>query len=143
MFWCFQDGWPLVNWGVVDYFNEKKLAYDYLQESMRDVQAICGEAENGQHPVVIVNDTLQPVQGNVTVKRVGETAPLLDTKFEVKANDKTNVGSIPQPKDSQMWELEWKLKDGREFKAHYLATQSKIRLSDYVGWMKQLGIRMP
>jgi len=110
---------------------------------MRDVQAICGEAENGQHPVVVVNDTLQPVQGSVTVTRAGEPAPLLDAKFTVDANGKANVGSIPEPKDSQMWQLEWKLQDGRDFKTHYLAAQSKVDLKDYKTWMKQLGISMP
>jgi hypothetical protein len=109
---------------------------------MRDVQGICGEAEKGEHPVIIVNDTLDPAQGSVTVTRVGETTPLLQRDFKVVANGKATVGSIPQPKEPEMWELEWKLQDGREFKSHYLASQSRIQLKDYVAWMKQLGIRM-
>ena len=142
--WSFHDGWPLISYGMVDYYNRKKLSYEYVQDSMRDVQAICGEVENGVHPVVIVNDTLQPVRGTVKVERVGEAAaPLLDTKFEVGANGKIKVGAIPKPKGSEMWQLEWKLENGLEFKTHYLATESKVSLKEYEGWMKQLGISIP
>ena len=141
--WSFHDGWPLISYGMVDYYNRKKLSYDYVQEAMRDVQAICGEAENGRHPVVIVNDTLKPVKGTVTVTRAGETAALLDAKFEVGANGKVKAGEIAEPKGSEMWQLAWKLEDGREFKTHYLATQGKVSLKDYEGWMKEAGIAMP
>ena len=123
-----QAGWPEFNFTVVDYYNVKRLAYDYMHEAMRDVQAICGEPEKGEHPVIIVNDTLKPVQGSVTITRLGETTPLLQKDFTVAANGKTTVGSIPHPKDPQMWMIGLKLQDGRQFKSHYLAYDSHIRL---------------
>jgi beta-mannosidase len=141
--WNLRDCWPVVSVSVVDYYNRKKLAYDYLREAQQDVQAICGEAEMGRHPVVIVNDTLRPVQGHVTVRRAGETTPLLAVEFKIEANGKATVGDISQPRDSQMWQLEWKLRDGRQFTSHYLATRGVVKLDDYRGWMKQLGIRNP
>ena len=137
-----QAGWPMINFTVVDYYNVKRLAYDYLQESMRDVQAICGEAENGQHPVIIVNDTLKPAHGSVTVTCLGEATPLLQTDFTIGANGKATVGSIPEPKEARMWKIEWKLDDGPKYQSHYLAYHSHIQLKDYVGWMKELGFAM-
>ncbi len=143
LIWNLRDCWPIASVSVVDYYNRKNLSYDYLRESQRDVQAICGEAEKGRHPLVIVNDTLKPVQGHVAVRRAGETAPLLEAKFKIDSNGKVKVGEMPQPKDSQMWQLEWKLDDGRQFKSHYLATKTVVKLDDYRMWMKQLGIRSP
>jgi beta-mannosidase len=143
IWWNLRDGWPILSDAVVDYYNRKKLAYDYIQSAQRDVQAICAEAEAGRHPVVIMNDTLNPATGHVVVRRVGETAPLLSTEFEVAANGKTSVGGIPQPGQPEMWQLEWQLKDGSVYKSHYLAARPPIRLDQYREWMKQLGIRQP
>jgi beta-mannosidase len=143
MLWSFQDGWPIISYGIVDYYNRPKLGYYFTQESFRDVQAICGEAENGRHPVVIVNDTLQPVQGRLIVTRAGETAALLDTRFHTDANGKVTAGAIPDPKTPEMWQMDWKLDDGREYKAHYLATQGKVPFRDYVAWLKKLGEPLP
>ena len=143
LFWSFMDGWPLISFGVVDYYDRKKLAYDYVQESQRDVQVICGEAEGGRHPVVVVNDTLAPVQGHVTVRRAGETVPVLEKDFAVGANGKETIGSIPQPEKPEMWQMEWKLQDGHQFKGHYLSTKGTVPLKDYLAWMKLLGIRTP
>jgi beta-mannosidase len=141
--WNLRDCWPVVSVSVVDYYNRKNLAYDYLRESQRDVQAICGEAQKGRHPLVIVNDTLQPVQGHVVVQQAATTTPLLECDYQVDANGKAQVGEIPQPEDSQMWRIQWTLKDGRQFTSHYLAAKGVVRLGDYRKWMKELGIRMP
>ena len=84
-----QAGWPIFQYCIVDYYNTKKLAYGYMQEAMRDVQAICGDSEHGQHPVIVVNDTLKPARGSVTVTRLGAAFPVFQKDFTVAANGKT------------------------------------------------------
>jgi hypothetical protein len=116
------------------------LAYHYLLQVQRDVQAICAEAEAGSHPVLIINDTLGRVRGKLLVRRAGESGVLLESEFEVEPNGKVELGRIPDPEKAEMWQIEWVLQDGRSYKNHYLAARPFITLEEYRRWMELLSI---
>jgi len=143
LWWNLRDGWPIISDAVVDYYNRPKLAYSYIREVQRDVQAICGEAEQGRHPVVVVNDTLKPVNGKVRVLDLDENAALLEEAFAAPPNGRVQVGSIAHPDKPEMWRLEWDLADGGHYASHYLAVNGVVKFSQYREWMNKLGIDPP
>ena len=143
LWWNLRDGWPLISDSVVDYYNRPKLAYSYIREAQRDVQAICGETEGGRHPVFIVNDTLKPVHGRVRVLDLDRGAALLEVSFEVPANGRVQAGSIPHPERPEMWRLEWDLAEEGRYASHYLAIEGVVKFSQYREWMKKLAIDSP
>ena len=53
---------------VVDYYNSKKLAYYYIKQVQHDACVMIGDAKEGNHPVVAVNDTREVKSGTVTVR---------------------------------------------------------------------------
>lgn len=135
LWWNIRDGWPILSDAVVDYYYNRKLAYFYLQSVQRDVQAIVCEETSGKHDVVIVNDTLKPVKGHVTVARAGASAKLLDVAFSVDSNGKASVGSIAHPAKNEMWQIKWSTEGIGDYSSHYLAFQPTVSLAQYKEWM--------
>ena len=140
IWWNLRDGWPILSDAVVDYYNRKKLAYEYIKRVQVNVAAMCGEAEHGQHPVYVVNDTLQPAKGHVTIRDADTDRRILDSDFQVDVNSKVLVSQIPQAQKPEMWLMNWQLADGSKFRSHYLAAIPPIRLEDYRRWMAKLGL---
>lgn len=136
LWWNLRDGWPIVSDAVVDYYNTRKLAFYYIQRVQHDVQAMCCEAAQGQHSVVVVNDTLKSVRGRLHVSRVGDSATLLDSSFAVEPNGKSRVGSLPHPVQTEMWQLKWATEGFGNYSSHYLATSTTVSLGQYKEWRK-------
>jgi beta-mannosidase len=136
LWWNIRDGWPIVSDAVVDYYNNKKLAFHYLKAVQRDVQAICCEEAQGQHGVVVVNDTRRAVRGHIEVTRVGDVAKLVDTAFEVQSNGKANVGTLPHPVKTEMWRLKWIPEGMSTCTSHYLATSTTVSFAQYKEWLQ-------
>jgi beta-mannosidase len=140
LWWNLRDGWPILSDGVVDFYNTKKLAFHYIQRVQRDVQAICCESVDGQHPIMVVNDTLRQVQGHLEVRRAGSTAKLLETSFDVQPNGKSNVGALPHPTQAEMWQLDWSTDGLGSSTSHYLATSGTVSLAQYKMWVSMMGL---
>jgi beta-mannosidase len=141
LWWNIRDGWPIVSDAVVDYYNTRKLAFYYLQRVQRDVQAICCEADQGQHSIVVVNDTLRPAQGHLEVSRVSDAAKLLNTSFAVDPNGKASVGALPHPAQTEMWRLQWTIEGAGALTNHYLATSTTVDFAQYKIWMDLANLR--
>ena len=140
LWWNIRDGWPILSDAVVDYYFEKKLAFHYIQRVQRDVQAICCEQASGQHAVVIVNDTLKPARGRLEINRAEEKAKLLSTVFDVEANGKATLGSLPHPATNEMWQLQWTTEGIGLQSSHYLAFTPTVNFEQYKQWLKIPGL---
>jgi len=140
IWWNLRDGWPIVSDAIVDYYNNKKLAFQYIQRAQRNVQAICCEAVGGQHEVMVVNDTLRAVEGRVAIRKAGSAANLLENTFSVEANGKTRVGALAHPAQNEIWLLDWSVEGAGSFASHYLAVTAPVLLAQYTEWMKSTGL---
>jgi len=137
LWWNLRDGWPVFSDAIVDYYNRKKLAYEYIKRAQTDVCAICCEATDGQHEVVVVNDTLQPAAGHLTIHDADSGRMLLDTGYRSDANGRTPAGHIRQSAVPAMFLLRWTDVQGMHVN-HYLAGPRPFRLTDYRRWLKSL-----
>ena len=138
LWWNLCDGWPIISDAVVDYYGRKKLAYQYIKCVQADVCVMCGEPQAGQHPLVIVNDTLAEVGGHVVVRDVDSNQTVFESDYHVGRNGRAVVGSILQSNQPAMWLIEWTVAD-RHFQNHYLAGPRPFKLDDYKRWLKVLG----
>lgn len=141
VWWNLRDGWPILSDAVVDYYNNRKLAFYYLQAVQRDVQAICCEAKEGQHAVVVANDTQQEVRGNLEISSTGEsTAALMQCSFQVQPNGLARLGVLPHPKTTEIWRLRWSVEGHGDFASHYLAISEPVDFEQYKKWRSLPGL---
>ena len=141
LWWNLRDGWPIISDAIVDYYNRKKLAYGYVRRVQTDVCVICGEATEGAHPIIVVNDTRQPVHGRLKVSDADTGRTLLETDFAVEPNGTAKAGAVAQATSPAMWLLDWTLDGGASGANHYLAGPRPFSLRDYRRWLGKLSLR--
>jgi beta-mannosidase len=139
LWWNLRDGWPIVSDAVTDYYCSKKLAYYYIKQVQYDACVMVGDAKEGNHPVIAVNDTRTKKTGTVTVRDVDTKEVLFAGKFVIPVNGKTTVGYIPENGKQAMWKIEYTI-DGEKLSNHYLAGKAPFKLKDYETWYKKLTI---
>lgn len=139
IWWNLRDGWPIISDAVVDYYNSRKLAYYYIRKVQKNVCVMIGDAVNGQHPVVAVNDTREGKSGTVNVYDGDSGEKLFSSSYDVPANGKTVIGNISEKKKQSMWFVDYSV--GKEkYTNHYLNGEAPFKLSDYQRWYKKLNI---
>jgi hypothetical protein len=99
-----------------------------------------GNARDGGHPVVAVNDTRQEKSGTVTVRDADSGQTLFSSPFVIPANDRTVVGHIPARAGQAMWLVDYSV-GGEKRANHYLSGLAPFRLDDYLRWHRQLNVQ--
>lgn len=139
IWWNVRDGWPIISDAVVDYYNNKKLAYYYIRQVQTNTCVMIGDAVNGLHPIVAVNDTREAKQGTLTVKDADSGEVLYNGSFNVPANGKVTAGYISAQPKQAMWLIDYTV-DGKTYHNHYMAGEAPFKLKDYERWHKKLQI---
>ena len=139
IWWNVRDGWPIISDAVVDYYNNKKLAYYYIRQVQTNTCVMIGDAVNGLHPIVAVNDTREAKQGTLTVKDADSGEVLYNGSFNVPANGKVTAGYISAQSKQAMWLIDYTV-DGKTYHNHYMAGEAPFKLKDYERWHKKLKI---
>jgi beta-mannosidase len=141
LWWNLRDGWPIISDAIVDYYNRKKLAYEYIRRVQQDVCVICAEPQQGQHAVVVVNDTLQAIRGRAVIRDIDSEQALLSCDFSVEPNGIAHIGVLPLASVPALWLIEWQIDHTTEtLRNHYLAGPRPYRLAQYKHWLSKLDI---
>lgn len=140
LWWNLRDGWPVVSDAITDYYNSKKLAYYYIKRVQYDACVVIRDAQDGNHPLIAVNDTRKEKSGTVTVRDIDSNEILFSGKFIIPVNGKTVIGYIPQVEKQSMWLIEYTI-DNEQYVNHYLSGKAPFRLKEYQAWYKKLGIK--
>ncbi len=96
LLWVMRDGWPSYNSGVVDYYGERKLAFDYITKAQQPlVMAISNDLK-----AFICNDSLNSFSGKYSVLNAkGEVLKV--GNFSVKENENTFLGCFDDLKEEK------------------------------------------
>ena len=140
IWWNLRDGWPIISDAVVDYYNSKKLAYYYIRQVQYNTCVMIGDAKEGKHPVVCVNDTREAKSGSVTVRDADSDETLFSSSFEVPVNGKVVIGTIPEQNKQRMWLIDYSIGPDK-YTNHYLAGIAPFKFADYQRWYKTLNIK--
>lgn len=139
IWWNLIDGWPQMSDAIVDYYYEKKLAYDYIKRSQRDFIIMIDEMVSWGQPVLCCNSTLHEIAGTVRISNLDSNETVFETAFRAAANANTEIGKIPlMYSDQGMFLIEWKLENGEQHFNTYLYGSPKYDLQQYKGWLKKL-----
>lgn len=140
IWWNLRDGWPIISDAVVDYYNSKKLAYYFIKQVQHDACVMIGDAKNGKHPIIAVNDTRKEKSGTVTVRDADTEKTLFSATFDIPVNGKTIIGYIPEdPQLQTMWLIDYTIGE-KTFANHYLAGNAPFQLVDYLRWHAKLNM---
>jgi len=138
LWWNIRDGWPIISDAVVDWYFSPKRAYYYIRNSQQNVCALINDAVKGKHPLIVVNDTLEPACGTITVTDKESGKVLFKGPYKVGANGRAVIAKIPESKDRGLYEIRYTVGE-REQSNHYLYGKAPFNLSDYKSWTKELG----
>ena len=139
IWWNVRDGWPIVSDAIVDYYNSKKLAYDYLWNAQRTVCLLINDPEDGVLPLKAVNDSREPAEGKVKVTDVGSGKVVFKGKFSVAANGRSLVTGLPIPEGQGVLLIEYETA-GQQLRNHYLYGEPPFDFAIYQKLMTKAGI---
>jgi beta-mannosidase len=139
IWWNLRDGWPIISDAVVDFYNSKKLAYYYIRQVQHNACVMIGDAHEGKHSVVAVNDTREEKSGKVVVRDADTGETLFTSLFTIPANGKTDMGPVSESSKQSMWLIEYTI-GGEKFTNHYLTGKAPFKFDEYQRWYKMLNI---
>ena len=142
IWWNVRDGWPIISDAVVDWYFTPKKAYWYIRNVQRDVCAMIVDAEDGSgtHPLVVVNDTLEPASGYVRVTDVESGRTVWKGRYAVEANGRLVLASLPAAKGQGVWKISYNV-GGDDYENHYLYGEPPFDLETYADWMKNINVK--
>ena len=134
IWWNLLDGWPQFSDAVVDYYFEKKIAYDYIKRSQAPFTIICGENFNLEIPVYGVNDTLEEKKGQFSVICADTDEVLYEGEYRVSKCSKKLLCKIPNYiSEKKCIIIKWD--NGVN---HYITGNVPYSLEKYREWFKKI-----
>ena len=130
-----EDGWPIISDAIVDYYGGKKLACQCIKRVQTDLCVMMGDARNGKHPVIAVNDTREKNSIFITVKDAETGKTVLSINVTLSENGKASGGFVQVSDSTKIFLIEWEVK-GKKFFNHYLAYNPPIKLDEYMKWLR-------
>lgn len=138
IWWNILDGWPQMSDAVVDYYYEKKKAYNYIKRSMEPFFIMASEIETWGCPIIASNDTLETVKGTYKVSDIMSGEVFSQGSFEVEPNSNKKLDHVRvMYSDNGMFLIEWEI-NGKKFINHYLHGFPAFDYSDYCTWHNRL-----
>ena len=98
---------------------------------------VIGDAKENGHPVVIVNDTRKPVEGNFSIKDADFGNLLMNKSFKVGKNGKSLEDYLPETDETKLWLIEWEV-NGEKYINHYFVFKPHVELDEYLKWLPKI-----
>ena len=138
IWWNLLDGWPQMSDAVVDYYFEKKKAYNYIKRSSEPFFIMADEIADWNSTIVASNDTLETISGTYRVSDLESGKVFEEGDFVVEANSNKVLCSIPvMYSDKGMFLIEWNI-GGKKYINHYLHGYPAFDFEKYKSWNEKL-----
>ena len=137
IWWNMMDGWPQLSDAVVDFFFEKKLAYEYIKRSQLPVCLMLDEMHDWNYEVFACNDTLERAAGSYEVFDIDTKEVLSAGEFSLKENETKPVGKVRLfYSDKKFLVIKFTV-NGKTYYNHYLAGPVPFDFDAYKNWLLQ------
>ncbi len=138
IWWNILDGWPQMSDAVVDYYFEKKKAYNYIKRSSEPFFIMADEIADWNSNIVASNDTLETVKGFFRVSDLESGKVFEQGDFSVEPNSNKTLCSIRvMYSDKGMFLIEWET-SGKKHINHYLHGFPAFDFEKYKAWNEKL-----
>jgi beta-mannosidase len=137
IWWNLRDGWPQTSDAVVDYYNTKKLAFEYIKRAQQPLLITFCEPQNGNLELVACNDQRHDLSLTYRVWNV-TTGAVVQTGTACAAGDAvTLLMNVPyDDKEQCFYAIEWESALGVA-KNHYLAGKPPFSPQQYSEWYQK------
>lgn len=137
LWWNLLDCWPQFSDAVVDYYFDKKLAYDFLKAVQKPLCFMVEDAVDWNARCVIGNDGAKNYLGGTYEIFDGITLkPLKKGTFDSFANQNVTVCDLPVSKSVTSYFILKLTVDGEEFFNHYVNIGGPIDEAEYREFLK-------
>jgi len=98
----FNEGWPSMNWGIVDYYRTPKLGYKALKEAFAPIIVVTKQTLDNILEFYVVNDTLETFpQANLHIRVDSNgTEKVYDYRVDIAKDSVLKVDSVWLEKES-------------------------------------------
>ena len=132
IWWNVRDGWPQISDAVVDYYGGKKRAYWALRSVQHNQLVMLRD----DHSAWAVNDRMYPVKGHAKFTDKVSGKVLLDCDYEVAANSKTQLGTVPFHGQGCI-DIVYSC-DGESLKNHFLYGEPPFKWIEVKSWLGEV-----
>lgn len=141
IWWNLIDGWPQFSDAVVDYYFNKKAAFDFIKRAQRPVCLMFAEPENWRIRLIASNDTRQTQK---VVYRVTDAfdggKTVLEGAASAKADTSAAVAEMPYSAgEKHLYLIEWECGKEKAFN-HYLAGNPPFDFKKIAEAYRRLGL---
>jgi len=140
LWWNIRDGWPVISDAIVDYYFSKKPVYYYLRNVQKNVCAMILDPVNGQHPLVVSNDTRKECKGEIEVMDVQNGKMICKCPYSVEANGRIVAANIPVTDGQGLYIIRYTGENGEQLTNHYLYGKAPFKLDSYRKWISYVNI---
>ena len=138
IWWNLLDGWPQMSDAVVDYYFDKKIAYDYIKRSQQPFALMCTEVYDWVTKVIASNDSRDVKKGTYRVYNAEDGREIKTGEFLVKPGTNEVLCEIPLfYSDKGMLIMEWFV-EGVRYVNHYLYGYPGFDLEKYKTWFAKI-----
>lgn len=138
IWWNLLDGWPQMSDAVVDYYFNKKLAYDFIKRSSAPFIITLREMNSWGQEIVTANSTFDTVSGRVKITDLDSGSVVFEKEFTAAANANTLLGKIElMYSDKGMFKIEWETDKFSGFNT-YLYGSPAFDLQKYKTWLEKI-----
>ncbi len=135
IWWNLRDGWPVLSDAVVDFYNSKKLAYDFIKRVQTDELLLV----NDDLDLIAVNDTLSEKSAEVIVTDMDTGKTLYKGSLKIPANGKKLITVLKPDPEKGMLKIEYSINGGEKRLNHFLYGKPPFDFKKYKNWLQKLG----
>lgn len=137
IWWTLIDGWPQFSDAVVDYYFEKKLAFDFVRRAQQPLLLMLREADGWTHDLVACNDLRHPVAVRYSVRELGAETPLAAGEHLATGDAVTVLATVPALRShARFLVIDWESPAGSG-RNHYLAGNPPFDPARYRHWLRE------
>ena len=140
IWWNVLDGCPQFSDAVVDYYFDKKLAYDYIKRSQERVVLLCDEPEeNGNIHLMASNDLPTGEKIHYCVTDVTCDVVAAEGDAFLPADSCVEIALLDSRKWQAFYKIEWKSGE-KTFFNHFITWKAPFEKEAYLKYAQKAGI---
>lgn len=135
IWWNLLDCWPQFSDAVVDYYFEKKEAFDFIKRSQEPVALMVREEKDKSLTLVGVNEFPSDRQVSFTVTDLADNSLAAKGIITLGSASAFPIGKLACDEKAHFFLIEYE-SDGKKLKNHYLAGQPPFDFDTYYKWIR-------